>query len=39
MTLLDRSVSIELLLGLYRISRTGTGVVVDSIVSIGLVMG
>ena len=35
-TLLDRSVSIELLLGLYRITRTGTGAVMDSIVSVGL---
>ena len=37
-TVLDRNVSIELLLGLYRISRTGTGAVMDSIVSVKLVM-
>ena len=38
-TVQDRSVSTELLLGLYRISRTDTGLMMDSILLVGLVMG
>ena len=37
-TVLGCSVSTKLLLGLYHISRTDTGAVMDSIVSVGLVM-
>ena len=38
-TVLGCSVSTKLLLGLYHISRTDTGAVMDSIASVGLVMG
>ena len=37
-TVLGCSVSTKLLLGLYHISRTDTGAVMNSIVSVGLVM-
>ena len=38
-TVQDRSVSIELLLGFCRISRADTGAVMNSILSVGLVLG